>query len=107
MGGIGLAVNRARARLAPMHAAAIWAGRALKPILDFALPSRCPGCGAVTEASHKFCLDCWSALTFLGEPCCARCALPFEYEAGMEVQCGACLAAPPDFDRLRAAVAYG
>ena len=90
-----------------MHAAASWAGRALKPVLDFALPPRCPGCGAVTEDPHRFCLDCWSALTFLGEPCCARCALPFEYEAGAEVECGACLADPPAFDRLRAAVAYG
>jgi len=107
MGGIGLAVNRARAKHGPMHAAAAWAGRALKPVLDFALPPRCPGCGAVTEAPHRFCLDCWSALTFLGEPCCARCALPFDYEAGAEVECGACLAAPPAFDRLRAAVAYG
>jgi ComF family protein len=90
-----------------MHATASWAGRALKPVLDFALPPRCPGCGVVTEAPHRFCLDCWSALVFLGEPCCARCALPFEYEAGAEVECGACLADPPDFDRLRAAVAYG
>jgi predicted amidophosphoribosyltransferase len=90
-----------------MHAAAIWAARALKPVLDFALPPRCPGCGAVTEAPHRFCLACWSALTFLGEPCCARCALPFAYGAGPDALCGACLAAPPAFDRLRAAVAYG
>jgi ComF family protein len=90
-----------------MHAAAAWAGRALKPVLDFALPPRCPGCGAVTEAPHRFCLGCWSALSFLGEPCCARCALPFAYESGAEVECGACLADPPDFDRLRAAVVYG
>ncbi len=90
-----------------MHAAAIWAGRALKPVLDFALPPRCPGCGSVTEAPHRFCLACWSALRFLGEPCCARCALPFDYESGPEVLCGGCLAEPPGFDRLRAAVAYG
>jgi len=90
-----------------MHAAATWAGRTLKPVLDFALPPRCPGCGAVTEAPHRFCLDCWSALRFLGEPCCARCALPFDYESGPEVECGACLAEPPAFDRLRAAVVYG
>ncbi len=107
MGGFGLAVNRARSSLRRMHAAAAFAGRALKPVLDFALPPRCPGCGAVTEALHRFCLDCWSALTFLGAPCCTRCALPFEYESGAEVECGACLADPPDFDRLRAAVAYG
>ena len=92
MGGIGLAVNRPRARLPAMHAAANWAGRALKPVLDFALPPRCPGCGTVTEAPHRFCLDCWSALRFLGEPCCHRCALPFDYESGPDVLCGACLA---------------
>ena len=89
-----------------MHAAAL-ARAALRPILDFALPPRCPGCGAVIEAPHRFCLDCWSALTFLGEPCCARCALPFDYGAGEAVLCGRCLAEPPAYDRLRAAVAYG
>ena len=90
-----------------MFAAAARAGRVLKPVLDFALPPRCPGCGAVTEAPHRFCLGCWSELRFLGEPCCSRCALPFEYESGPDVECGACLAEPPAFDRLRAAVVYG
>ena len=90
-----------------MQATAAWAARALRPVLDFALPPRCPGCGAVTEAPHRFCLDCWSELRFLGEPCCALCGLPFEYESGADVACGACLADPPAFDRLRAAVVYG
>jgi ComF family protein len=90
-----------------MNAAASLARSALRPILDFALPPRCPGCGAVTDEPHRFCLTCWSALTFLGEPCCARCALPFEYGEGAEVVCGRCLAEPPAYDRLRAAVAYG
>jgi len=79
----------------------------VRPILDFALPPRCPGCGAVTREPHSFCLDCWSALDFLGEPCCARCALPFEYGEGETVLCGRCMAEPPVYDRLRAAVAYG
>ena len=90
-----------------MQAAMGLTRKALRPILDFALPPRCPGCGAVTDAPHSFCLDCWSALAFLGEPCCARCALPFEYQTGADVECGRCLAEPPAFDRLRAAVAYG
>jgi ComF family protein len=90
-----------------MHAAVSLARHALRPILDFALPPRCPGCGAVTEAPHRFCLPCWSALAFLGAPCCARCALPFDYGEGAELVCGRCLAEPPAFDRLRAAVAYG
>lgn len=90
-----------------MHPAASLARSALRPILDFALPPRCPGCGAVTEAPHRFCLGCWSALGFLGEPCCARCALPFDYGEHTAVICAGCLADPPPFDRLRAAVAYG
>ncbi len=76
-------------------------------MLDFALPPRCPGCGAITGEPHRFCLDCWRSLTFLGEPCCARCGLPFAYPADGESACGRCLAEPPPFDRLRAAVAYG
>ena len=80
---------------------------ALRPVLDFALPPRCPGCGAITAEPHRFCLDCWSRLTFLGEPCCAVCALPFDYAPAGEARCGACLADPPAFDRMRAAVAYG
>jgi ComF family protein len=107
MGGIGLAVNRRPAKLTLMPAAAAWARHLLAPILDFALPPRCPGCGTVTEAPHRFCLACWTALDFLGEPCCVRCALPFDYATGAGAQCARCLAQPPAFDRLRAAVAYG
>lgn len=90
-----------------MSAAASLARAAFRPILDFALPPRCPGCGAVTAEPHRFCLACWSSLRFLGEPCCACCALPFAFGEGESVLCGACLAEPPAFDRLRAAVAYG
>ena len=90
-----------------MADALAFARSALRPVLDFALPPRCPGCGAVTDEPHRFCLACWSELVFLGEPCCARCALPFDYGEGEDALCGACLADPPRFGRLRAAVAYG
>jgi ComF family protein len=79
----------------------------LRRVADFALPPRCAGCGAVTQSQGAFCLDCWSGLDLLGTPCCARCALPFEHEEGEERLCAGCLADPPPFDRLRAAVAYG
>jgi ComF family protein len=88
-----------------MSAAAAAARLALDRMLDFALPPRCPGCGAIVADPHRFCLGCWRALTFLGEPCCRRCGLPFAFEG--EGECGACLVEPPPFDRLRAAVAYG
>ncbi len=80
---------------------------ALRQVVDFVLPPRCPGCGAITSDPHSFCVQCWSALTFLGDPCCVRCGLPFEYGGGREAECGRCLADPPPFDRMRAAVAYG
>ncbi|HEX8527406.1 ComF family protein [Allosphingosinicella sp.] len=80
---------------------------AVREIVDFALPPRCPGCGAIVGDEHSFCLECWSQLAFLGEPCCLRCGLPFEHGGGGPAECGACLADPPRFDRARAAVGYG
>jgi len=76
-------------------------------MLDFALPPRCPSCGATTGQPHSFCLQCWSELDFLTDPCCARCGIPFPYPQAAEAECGACLSEAPDYDRLRAAVAYG
>ncbi|MFZ2995277.1 double zinc ribbon domain-containing protein [Sphingobium sp.] len=78
-----------------------------RPILDYALPPRCPGCGAIVGEDHGFCLTCWSGMEFLGEPCCARCGVPFEHDMGAGAECGACLADPPPFDSARAVLAYG
>ena len=89
-----------------MHLASILKG-AVRPALDYALPPRCPGCGIIVEADDAFCLTCWSGMRFLGEPCCARCGVPFEHERGGEAACGACLADPPPFDSARAVLAYG
>jgi ComF family protein len=80
-----------------------WADR----IVRFALPPRCPGCGTVTLSDHDFCLACWTALDFMGDPQCARCGEPFEIDPGPGALCGACHADPPAIDGLRAAVRYG
>jgi len=80
---------------------------ALRQIVAFALPPRCPGCGTVVGEDHSFCLDCWRSLDFLGGPACAQCGEPIELAYHEEARCGACLADPPPFDRARAAVAYG
>lgn len=90
-----------------MEAARQLAIGAARRVLDFALPPRCPACGLIVEAPHRFCYPCWSKLEFLGEPCCAVCALPFDYGEGSERVCAGCAAHPPRFDRMRAAVAYG
>ena len=76
-------------------------------LADLALPPRCPGCGEVVGADHRFCAGCWGSLRFLGPPWCAGCQIPFDYDRGDGALCGECLAEPPPYDGVRAAVAYG
>ncbi len=79
----------------------------LRFIADFALPPRCPGCGAVTADDHRFCAACWAQLRFLGPPWCAACNLPFSFDRGPGALCGKCHQKPPRHAGVRAAVAYG
>ena len=103
-----LAVESEVSRSQSAGAAAAAGRHVLRALLDFALPPRCPACGLIVAEPHAFCLACWQSLSWLGEPCCARCGLPFEYGSPSEErECGACLADPPRFERLRSAVAYG
>ena len=80
---------------------------AIRPALDYALPPRCPGCGVIVGEDHGFCLSCWDGMEFLGEPCCARCGIPFPHDMGEGAECGACLADPPPFDSARAGLPKG
>ncbi|MCH8615982.1 ComF family protein [Sphingomonas sp. SM33] len=77
---------------------------ALKAVLDFALPPRCAGCGAIVADVHSFCGDCWSQVEFLGESGCMTCGMPLE--ATDAELCGVCVAKPPRIERTRSAVAY-
>ncbi|MBA2919998.1 ComF family protein [Sphingomonas sp. MAH-20] len=79
----------------------------IRAVVDFALPPRCPACGAIVSADGSFCEPCWSKLDFLAGPACAGCGVPFELDRGEEALCAACLAEPPPHDGVRAAVAYG
>ncbi|MCE9628341.1 MAG: double zinc ribbon domain-containing protein [Candidatus Eisenbacteria bacterium] len=42
-------------------------------VLEFALPQRCPGCGAPAENARVLCERCWARLPALTTPVCARC----------------------------------
>ena len=77
----------------------------LRSVLDFVLPARCAGCGAIVDELHSFCVTCWTQVEFLGESGCKACGMPLEATEAEE--CGACLARPPQIQRTRAAVAYG
>lgn len=78
---------------------------AIGRILDFALPPRCAGCGAITAAVGLFCADCWPKVDFLGSAAdgCDRCGAA----TGPGGECATCPEGRHAIDRLRAAVAYG
>ena len=75
-----------------------------RPVLDFALPPRCAGCGTVVAQVHDFCPGCWTSIHFLGSSGCVTCGLPLE--ATEADHCAVCLASAPKIARTRAAVAY-
>lgn len=79
----------------------------LRLVADFALPPRCPGCGAVTGQDHRFCAACWGKLRFLAPPWCAACHTPFAFDKGEGALCKDCVACPPHHAGILAAVAYG
>jgi ComF family protein len=88
--------------------------RPLQRILDLLLPPRCLACGDVVERQGMLCAPCWAAITFVADPLCRRCGLPFAFDpesdadspGGEGFACGACLAEPPPFQRARAVMRY-
>lgn len=58
------------------------------------------------DGDDRFCLDCWQKLDHLDQGC-MHCGDPGIALADSESLCGACLADPPAFDTMRAAVRYG
>lgn len=88
----------------------LWHGvrQAARTIVDYALPPRCPGCGAIVGDDRQFCLTCWSSLHFLDGPACSHCSIPLPVALpDVPIACGACLASPPPFEGAPAAIAYG
>lgn len=75
------------------------------------MPPQCLSCGTLIEQDGALCVDCWQEVTFIGQPHCAACGLPFEFDdpdtgRTEENLCGACIARPPIFERARAVLAY-
>ena len=48
----------------------------------------------------------WASITFIANPVCDGCGVPFEFDLGVGVRCAACMARPRAFDRARAACLY-
>ncbi len=78
----------------------------LRRSLDLLLPPRCYGCGALLVEQGQLCAACWSGLTFISEPLCARCGYPFEHPLPERSLCGRCQARPPAYRRARSLLVY-
>jgi ComF family protein len=74
--------------------------------VDFLLPPRCLLCYERTTDPHNVCASCWQGLTFISEPQCVQCGLPFDFGIEEELSCAPCLDHPPAYDRMRSAVVY-
>ncbi len=74
--------------------------------LDMALPPRCLLCNEEQGDAGALCAACWRKVTFLAQPCCACCGLPFTFEMGPEALCASCSRKQPSFARARAAFRY-
>lgn len=80
----------------------------LRRAADALLPPTCFACQAPVETQGLLCAGCFPRFRFIGAPHCHCCGLPFASAAavGEGGLCGACLDAPPAFDRARAAWLY-
>jgi predicted amidophosphoribosyltransferase len=79
---------------------------ALRVALDVALPPLCPSCRAPLGDGVGLCASCWSKLSLIEPPYCARLGIPFTYDPGPGLLSMEAIADPPAYDRARAAVRY-
>ncbi len=75
-------------------------------LLDLVLPPVCMACGMPVATPHGLCAACWSRLRPIERPYCERLGIPFGYDIGAGALSAEAIAAPPVFDRARAAVLY-
>jgi ComF family protein len=73
--------------------------------VDIGLPNLCASCREpVGDAG--LCASCWSKLSFIAPPYCARLGIPFVYDPGPGILSMEAIADPPAYHRARAAVRY-
>ncbi len=74
--------------------------------LDWLIPPQCLACKDEVAQASGLCVACWSKLSFIEPPFCAKLAIPFPYDQGEGALSAAALADPPPWDRARAALLF-
>ena len=75
--------------------------RSTSPCPSFVRPAASRLATATGSAQH-----CWSRLSLIEPPYCARLGIPFAYDPGPGLLSMEAIANPPSYDRARAAVRY-
>jgi ComF family protein len=73
--------------------------------LGMALPQLCAACREPVD-SEGLCGACWSKLSFIAPPYCARLGIPFPFDPGPGILSMEAIADPPPYGRARAAVRF-
>lgn len=83
------------------------AGALLQGVIDTILPPACLGCRQPVSGMGNLCADCFSDVTFISDPLCTICGLPFQTPTAPDTLCGDCIARRPVFSQARSATIYG
>ena len=81
----------------------------LKDILNFLLPPRCINCGKIINDENGICTECFNQITFISEPYCSCCGLPFDKTIGVNknMLCPKCVKqSKKNFRYSRSAIKY-
>jgi ComF family protein len=76
--------------------------------LDLLLPAHCLTCDRPVDTPGRFCAGCFGRVTFITEPCCVHCGVPFAHalQGGPERLCPGCRLHPQPWAQARAALRY-
>jgi ComF family protein len=75
-------------------------------LLDLVFPPACLLCDAQVLVAHSLCADCWGKMTFISDPLCSVCGVPFPVALEDENICHICLQNKPIFTMARAVVRF-
>ncbi len=82
------------------------AASAVRGLVNTVLPPQCLACDALVATPGSLCAPCWTSAKFITAPHCTVCGLPYSFDPGADLVCGACSRARPVFDRARAVLHY-
>ena len=80
----------------------------LYSLSDFFFPPQCLLCNTsfTPENSRYFCNKCYDDFSFIKNPVCEKCGLPFQTQEGADHLCGQCITGKHFFDKARSVSTY-